>query len=168
MQETRIKINGITSVQDARLSLAAGADYLGLDFSCGTRRIDVPTAKAIREALPTAMLVGIFCDTPIGEIVSIGRSCGLNMIQLRGNESPEFCTALLARLPLAVIKTFGVDDLAGVERTPLIDVVDARIALHTSKTPQASFDLEGVDLRHGGEAGGRLVDLDVVFRGDLR
>jgi phosphoribosylanthranilate isomerase len=112
MQETRIKISGITSAGDARLSLSAGADYLGLDFSCGTHPITVPTARAIRKELPTAMLVGIFCDTPIEDIVAVGHSCGLNMIQLRGNESPEYCGSLLTRLSLPVIKTFGIDELA--------------------------------------------------------
>jgi len=111
MQETRIKICGITSVEDAKLSVSAGADYLGLNFSCGAHPIAEPTARAIREALPMTMLVGVFCNTPIGEIVSIGRSCDLNMVQLRGGESPEYCNALLARLSLPVIKTFGVDEL---------------------------------------------------------
>jgi phosphoribosylanthranilate isomerase len=139
MQETRIKISGITSVEDARLSLSAGVDYLGLDFSCGTHPVSVPTARAIRRALPTAMLVGIFCDSPIEEILVIGRTCGLNMIQLRGNESPEYCSSMLRRLSLPVVKTFGVDELA-----------DPAILNAYTRTSYFVLDLDG---KHNGGAG---------------
>jgi phosphoribosylanthranilate isomerase len=139
MQETRIKICGITSVEDAKLSLSAGADYLGLNFSCGTRRVSVPTAGAIREAMPMAMLVGVFCDSPIGEIVSVGRSCGLNMIQLRGSESPEYCSELLERVSLPVIKTFGVDELA-----------DPAVLNDYTRTSYFVLDLDG---NHNGKPG---------------
>ena len=111
MLETRIKICGITSVDDARMIARAGADYLGLIFADSARRVDIETARAIRAALPSAMLIGVFQDAPLDDVVTTGRECGLNLVQLHGSEPPEYCDALLGQLSRPVIKAFSVDKL---------------------------------------------------------
>ncbi len=115
MIETRIKICGITTVEDAKLSHAEGADYIGLIFADGIRRVTEAQARQIRQALPSAMLIGVFQDAPLNEVVSIGRSCGLNMIQLHGCETPEYCDALLSGLSLPVIKAFTMSQLPSAD-----------------------------------------------------
>jgi phosphoribosylanthranilate isomerase len=116
MLDTRIKICGITSPEDAELSQSLGADYIGMIFANGSRRVSQETAKAIREAVPHAMLTGVFADTPIGEVVGIGRACGLNLIQLHGRETPEYCDALQSCLSLPIIKAFSVNQLPDPRR----------------------------------------------------
>jgi len=111
MTKTRIKICGITTVEDAKLSHAEGADYIGLIFTDSSRRVTKAEARQIREAVPSAMLIGVFQDASLNEVVSTGRTCGLNMIQLHGNETPEYCDALLSKLSLPVIKAFTMNQL---------------------------------------------------------
>ena len=131
MLDTRIKICGITSVADAQFSLQAGADYLGLIFAESARRIDVETARAIRQTVPSAMLIGVFRDAPLDGVVKTGGACGLDLVQLHGVESPEYCSALLKRLSRPVIKAFRVDELS-----------DFRILREYTKTSYFMLDLD--------------------------
>ena len=57
---TRIKICGITTPEDARAAVEAGADYLGLVFTASPRRVTLDEARAVRDAVPDAALVGVF------------------------------------------------------------------------------------------------------------
>ena len=116
MLDTRIKICGITSAEDARLANRLGADYLGVIFADGVRGVPVETAIAIREAVPSAMLAGVFVDSPLQSVVSIARACGLNIVQLHGDEGPEYCNELQSQLMLPIIKAFRPDQLGDVNR----------------------------------------------------
>ena len=111
MIDTRVKICGITSAKDAQLSLSMGADYLGLVFADSRRRITPDVARSIRDAVPDAMLVGVFRNHSLEEVVAISRSCRLNMIQLHGDEPPNYCDALIDRLGLPTIKAFSSSQL---------------------------------------------------------
>jgi phosphoribosylanthranilate isomerase len=104
--QTRIKICGITTPEDAKLALQLGVDYLGLIFVKSQRRIDVERAKEIRRAEPGAMLVGVFRDAPVEEIVETTRAARLDLVQLHGQESPEFCDEVLSKTRRPVIKAF--------------------------------------------------------------
>lgn len=108
MVDTRVKICGITTPHDAAVSQSLGADYLGLIFAESPRRISLPIARAIRRAVPTAMLVGVFVDAPIEDVAEICDAGVLNMVQLHGKESPAYCNDLFARISLPLIKAFGV------------------------------------------------------------
>lgn len=116
MQQTRIKICGITSTEDAKLAYRLGADYLGVIFADGARRVSPETAIAIREAVPATTLIGVFEDSPLEDVVAITRACGLNMIQLHGREEPEYCNQLQTRVMLPVIKAFRENQLADLNR----------------------------------------------------
>jgi len=111
MLDTRVKICGVTTPHDAKLSMAMGADYIGLVFAGSRRRVSPAQAIAIRVAVPDAMLVGVFADASIEEVVDIARRCRLNLIQLHGNESPKYCDALMERLGLPFIKAFTSSQL---------------------------------------------------------
>lgn len=139
MRETRIKICGITSPEDARLSSKAGADYLGLIFADSRRSVTVDTARAIREAVPHAILVGVFSDSPIDRVIDVGREAGLNMVQLHGDESADYCDALLSRLSLPIIKAFRADRLP-----------DAETLSHYTKASYFLFDLDKNSRRSSG------------------
>ena len=66
---TKIKICGITNIDDARLAAHLGADYIGLIFAEGPNRVDVARAREIRRAVPEALLVGVFRDQPLENVV---------------------------------------------------------------------------------------------------
>lgn len=106
MLDTRIKICGITSPEDARAADALAVDYLGLIFVESARRVSFEQAAKIRDAVPHMMLVGVFMDTPLDKVVATARDARVNMVQLHGSESPAYCEALLTRLGLPVIKSF--------------------------------------------------------------
>ena len=118
MFDTRIKICGITSAADATLSLALGADYLGLLFVDSARRVTLETARSIRAAVPNALLVGVFMDAPLDDVVATTKECSLNMIQLHGAESPDYCDALMTRISLPLIKSFSLARLRDTRQMP--------------------------------------------------
>jgi phosphoribosylanthranilate isomerase len=106
MGSPRIKICGITTTDDARLASSMGADYLGLIFVESERKIDVARAREIRRAEPRSMMVGVFKDTDMGEVVETTRAVSLDLVQLPGKESPDYCDQVLARTGRPVIKAF--------------------------------------------------------------
>lgn len=109
----RVKICGITNMEDALLAVEAGADALGFIFVEGTPRYVTPdAAAAITRALPPFVTaVGVFWDHPEGHVKAVAEACGLRALQLHGDEKPEDA----GRYGLPVIKTIkvaGPQDLA--------------------------------------------------------
>jgi phosphoribosylanthranilate isomerase len=97
----RIKICGITSVEDAALAVEAGADALGLNFCEMSPRYVAPgRAAQIAAAAPAeVVVVGVFVNATVDEIVEIQRQVGLDMIQLHGAE-PAVVVHQLRAAPL--------------------------------------------------------------------
>jgi phosphoribosylanthranilate isomerase len=95
----QIKICGITSVDDALAVARAGADAIGLNFYRRSPRfIDLQTADAIVQKLPSGVAkVGLFVDTPADEICEIYEKLSLDLIQLHGDQPPEFSSQLGGR-----------------------------------------------------------------------
>ncbi len=99
---TKIKICGITTLPDARLAIDAGAELLGFNFySKSVRCIDTQTCEQITSVLkkesPSVQLVGVFVNASLAEIRHIFQSCHLDLMQLHGDESPEYCASLGGR-----------------------------------------------------------------------
>jgi len=96
----RIKICGVTNVDDARLAADAGADAIGLNFFSKSRRFVTPEiARQIVAALPANVTkVGVFVNHSAEEITQIVNQVGLDCIQLHGDEPAN----IISRLPVAV------------------------------------------------------------------
>ncbi|HET6463370.1 MAG TPA: phosphoribosylanthranilate isomerase [Candidatus Krumholzibacteria bacterium] len=109
MTRTRIKICGITNASDAVLAASLGADYIGVIFADSPRRVDVLRAKEIRDAVPGVSVVGVFRNQPLEEVVDITRASGIDLIQLHGDEAPEFCNEVQKQTTKPVIKGFSAD-----------------------------------------------------------
>jgi phosphoribosylanthranilate isomerase len=94
---TRVKICGLTTLDDAVMSVAAGADAIGLNFWSGSaRRCEESVAHAIGTRLRgETLLVGVFVDAGLAEITRITKEVGLACVQLHGDESPELLAQLL-------------------------------------------------------------------------
>ena len=103
----RIKICGITNLEDAQVAVEAGADALGFVFCASSPRCVAPKAvAAITRHLPGRVLrVGVFVDAAPTTILQTVSACRLDAVQLHGDESPEFCDALA---PFPVWKAFRV------------------------------------------------------------
>lgn len=99
---TLVKICGITSLDDARAALEAGADMLGFNFYRESPRFIEPIAAgAILEALrvergsEAVTAVGVFVNEPSpAAVMEIVATAGLDAVQLHGDESIEFCQTL--------------------------------------------------------------------------
>ncbi len=99
----RVKICGITNLEDALTAVEAGADALGFIFVEKTPRFVTPeqAAPIIRALPPFVTPVGVFWDHPVGHIKAVAEACGLRALQLHGDETPED----VAQHALPVIKT---------------------------------------------------------------
>jgi len=88
---TRVKICGITNLEDAMTAVEAGADALGFIFVENTPRFVTPetVAPIVRALPPFVTTVGIFWDHPAGHIKAVQEACGLAALQLHGDEKPE-------------------------------------------------------------------------------
>ena len=105
--QTRIKICGITRVDDGVAAAHAGADAIGLVFWAGTPRVvAVERARAIVAALPPFVsVVGLFVDPAADHVRATLAAVPLDLLQFHGSEPPEFCRGFgrryLKALPVA-------------------------------------------------------------------
>ncbi len=92
---TRIKICGITRVDDGLAAARAGADAIGLVFWPGTPRVvQHLQAQAIARAMPPFVsIVGLFVDPTVDEVRSALEAVPLDVLQFHGHEPPELCRA---------------------------------------------------------------------------
>lgn len=92
---TRIKICGITRIEDALAAAAAGADAIGLVFDPKSPRcVDARQAAAIARALPPYVtVVGLFVDAAPPSVHDVLNRVNLDLLQFHGAETPEYCRA---------------------------------------------------------------------------
>ena len=108
-ERVRVKICGITNLEDAWLSVVAGADMLGFNFyRRSLRYIEPENARRIIERLPaTVQSVGVFVNEEDAQrVADIAGIADIDIIQLHGDESPSYCETLKER---RVIKALRVD-----------------------------------------------------------
>ncbi|MFO8011198.1 MAG: phosphoribosylanthranilate isomerase [Dehalococcoidia bacterium] len=109
----RVKICGITNLEDALAAVEFGADMLGFIFASSPRQVEPEHVREITVKIPADVIkVGVFVDSQSGEIIHTVKECHLDMVQLHGNESPEFCAAL----PFPIIKAFTPESLPSLSQ----------------------------------------------------
>jgi phosphoribosylanthranilate isomerase len=115
-----VKICGITTVEDARVAVAAGADALGFVFYPPSPRYVTPeqARRIIRTLPPFITTVGLFVDVPAETVHEIAGRCGLDRVQLHGQETPEFCR----RIAPPVIKAFRIKNASSLAHLPEYEV----------------------------------------------
>ncbi len=104
----RIKICGITRLEDALFSLESGADAVGFVFAEGSkRRITPEHCSEIMKKLPIfSYTVGVFKNNTKEFILDTLLQCGFSAIQFHGNEDEEFCHSFHR----PVLKAFSVEN----------------------------------------------------------
>ena len=107
----RVKVCGITNLEDALTAVQAGADALGFIFVEGTPRFVTPeqAAPIIRALPPFVTPVGVFWGHPAGHVKAVAEACGLRALQFHGDEKPED----LDGYALPVIKTIKLAPPSG-------------------------------------------------------
>lgn len=107
---TKVKICGITNLEDALLSAHLGADLLGFNFyEMSPRYIMLEAAREIIAQLPDHVVkVGVFVNESLENIVETADAAGLDAVQLHGDESPAFACDAKVKTGLETIKVFRV------------------------------------------------------------
>jgi len=156
----KIKICGITNLEDARAAIEAGTDMLGFNFyRASPRFIEPKNARAIIELLRSdaelsmrkVTMVGVFVDEVSPEsLAGVAKEAGVDAVQLHGDDSVEFCKA---------VKTLLGDRI-------LIKVL--RVGDEFEPTEAARYDVDAImlDAFHSELRGGtgRLVDWEIARR----
>jgi phosphoribosylanthranilate isomerase len=118
----KIKICGITNVEDAVWVANLGADYLGLVFAKESkRRINLEKAQEIvKQVPPYIKKVGLFINEEpqtVDEILSV---CKLDLLQFHGEETPDYCNQFKTKVEL--IKAFRMKDKESLKQISQYDV----------------------------------------------
>jgi phosphoribosylanthranilate isomerase len=118
---TKVKICGITNLEDARLSIELGADMLGFNFYSESPRYITPrAAREIIESLGRpASMVGVFVNDSIDNVLEAASVAHLDSIQLHGDESTQFVDDLRTETACEIVKAFRVS--SGFDRADVID-----------------------------------------------
>jgi len=109
----RIKICGITNEKDALWVVNLGVDYIGFNFyKDSPRKISPKLAAQIIGKLPSfTQPVGVFVNEEMKAVKRIAEKCRLNLVQLHGEETPEYCRELQTQSPrLKIVKAFRIRD----------------------------------------------------------
>ena len=141
----RVKVCGITSVDQALACAELGVDWIGLNFHpASPRKVDPRTAAEIVTSLPdSCTAVGLFVDRPPGEVLATANEVGLKTLQLHGTEPPEDLAALGF---FSIVRAFRLGEMAAI--SAMTEYLDRALAL--GHPPYAAL-IDGYSV---GQAGG--------------
>lgn len=116
MSRVKIKICGLTRVEDVQAAIDAGADAVGFVFAASPRRISIDCAMRLSSYVPGGVLrVGLFLDQDRSEIERVVRSVPLELLQFHGSETELECSVF--RLPwLKAVAMEGAESVTQAER----------------------------------------------------
>ena len=130
-KRTKVKICGLTTLEDARFASGALADYLGFIFYPESPRyIEPGKASAVISWLEGPQKVGVFVNQPLEEVNRIARLTAIDLVQLHGDESPEYCRMI----DLPVIKVIHVTKETGEKE------LEKKIDLYSDVSEYLLFD----------------------------
>ena len=111
----KVKICGMTHLEDTLLAIEGGADAVGFIFyEKSLRYVSAKTVKTIVAALPPFIeTVGVFVDESADRINRIADSCKLSAVQLHGKESPAFCKKIRRKV-IKAVRVQGKDSFDGM------------------------------------------------------
>ena len=112
----RMKICGITGLDDAQRAVEAGAWALGVILWPGSpRACGLPEAELIARTYRRQVEVcGVFVNAPLDELTGLIDALGLTMVQLHGDEGPAYCDEVRRRTGVSIIKAARVHDAGDV------------------------------------------------------
>ena len=128
----KIKVCGITNIDEALALSKAGVNYVGFIFYPASKRYALHTLsldqiKSVQ--LPGVLKVGVFVNEPLEKVIATATEAGLDMVQLHGDETPNYCKEMANHYP--VIKAFRISE---------IDDVAYKIAEYLEEVDYLLFD----------------------------
>lgn len=112
---TKIKICGLSRLEDIAAVNAARPDYIGFVFAKSKRQVDGETARALKQALdPGIAAVGVFVNHPVAEISALAEAGIIDLIQLHGDEDEATVQLLQAQTGLPVIRALRISSPADI------------------------------------------------------
>jgi phosphoribosylanthranilate isomerase len=149
-----VKICGITRIEDAVSAARFGADAVGFVFAESPRRVTPDEAQKICRDMPDGPArVGVFVDSPVEEVREISSYCGLDLVQLHGDEGHDYCSAL-GEKAIKALRVNGTLDIARATRYSQEGDVEALLldGFHPGKRggTGSTFDWRMVRLIEGG------------------
>jgi phosphoribosylanthranilate isomerase len=123
---TRVKVCGITNVEDAHRAAELGAWAIGLIFHGDSpRAVDLASAQEIGAELKRKTeVVGVFCNHPLDEVVELADACSLTILQLHGEEGPAYAREAGRRTGAKVMKAIRVKDASSLQELHAYREVD--------------------------------------------
>lgn len=120
---TKVKICGITNLEDAQIALELGADELGFNFYAGSSRYIAPdAAREIVGKLPNGTFAtGVFVNMSIAGILEVAKKVGLTAVQLHGDEDRDFVREIRNRAGIKIIKVIRLGSSAAFSHNPFLD-----------------------------------------------
>jgi len=111
----KIKVCGLLNPGNIEEVCALGPDFVGYIFYPGSKRFvgTKPDPAIFRIPQPEIAKVGVFVDEDISRVKQIYSQCQLDLVQLHGNESPQYCR-ILKDEGIGVIKAFKPDSVQGI------------------------------------------------------
>ena len=110
---TRVKVCGITNIDDAQRAVDLGAWAIGLIFhEPSPRACALPDAEEIGRRFKRAApeVTGVFVNRPLEEVAAIADACSLSMLQFHGDEGPAYCDEAARRTGCKVMRAVQVRD----------------------------------------------------------
>ena len=128
----KIKVCGITNIDEALALSKAGVNYMGFIFYPASKRyvlhaLSLDQIKSVQ--LPGVLKVGVFVNEHINDVIATATAAGLDMVQLHGDETPNYCKEMANHYP--VIKAFRISE---------IDDVAYKIAEYLEEVDYLLFD----------------------------
>ncbi len=118
MNSIKIKICGITEYEDASMAVELGASALGFIFARSPRQITPHKARDIIRAIPPFVkTVGVFVDEEPDLIRNVKQFCGLDLVQLHGDESADLCQELMP----CTIKALKIKDESSLKTSQIYE-----------------------------------------------
>lgn len=139
---TKIKICGIKTIDEVEIINKYLVNYIGFIFAKSKRQINVEQANLLKKHLRDDIkTVGVFVDEDIEIVNNIISKCDLEVVQLHGDESVDYCKDIKAK----VWKTISIKDACDIDQIYKYDA-----------------DVDGVllDTNHKGQKGGTGVTFD--------
>jgi phosphoribosylanthranilate isomerase len=151
---TRVKICGITDLEDAHKAVELGAWALGMIFyPQSPRACPIEQAEAIGAQLHRRVeLTGVFVNAPLDEVATTADLCRFTLLQLHGDEGPAYCREAARRTGCRVMKAARVRNAAQVQALKAYATDLHLLDAHSPEAPGGtgeSFDWELARLHRG-------------------
>ena len=154
---TRIKLCGLTRIEDVRQAVAVGADAIGLVFyPPSPRHVSAEVAARLAQALPPMVSsVGLFVNASLTEVSEVIRHVPLSLLQFHGDETPAECCAIAEAVQRPFMRALRVRP-----DTTAADLLESDSAYRTASPLFAGLLLDTWSDAYGGT--GKVFDWSLI------